>query len=892
MEQKHFLFSVIVPVYNVEKYLDETIRSIVRQTIGFQENIELILVNNGTMDGSGLICEKYKSLYPNNVKYIELQKNVGPSGARNIGIQHATGEYIDFLDSDDKWGLSAFEKVSKLFQKYQEINIMACREKRFDAIEGWHIFDYIFKKGKEIIDIFEDPDCVWFASHSLIFRREILEGYQFDESLSDSEDMKYVNQILLKEQRYGLASEAVYYYRERSDGSSLVQNYTKKKYWYFEVLPNVTSSLLELSNRLYGECVPYLRWLIMFNLQGRTRAELPDYFTVEECEKYREIVKDLLQLIDDDIILNQRLLNREQKINVLNLKYGTEFVRQIEFQDGKFLFQGATILTTRDTGCLALELLDVSNGYMFIWGRSSLPELEDENSFCVKDEQENVYDYTTFELDRSFLDNRVAPSVPMRKGLLFRIPLNQAKRLHFEIIIGGKSYPLGFRFGRFFPLTRNLGHSHYYRCGWHIRAEGNELVIVRSRFFHRTKKQLDLWFELLKRGKKKALLAHMYAYLYSILPKIHKIWIFADRQHYAGDNGEWMYRYVNSQNNGKIKTYFVLDGNSPDFERMKQFGSVVANKTWKYYSLFFRADMLIASHFDRANVYPFYPVHEEYVKDLFKHRFIYLQHGVIKDNLCRDNAKLHTNVSCFIVSGYKEYKSLLEYPYGYAEKDVWLSGLARYDQIYNCTSVEGQKVVLIAPTWRNNMRNLHWHNGDGLIEYSPLFRETEYFRFYHALLNDERILETMRQYGYKGCFRLHPLLRYFVKEFEGNEVFSIEVSSPGYREEIAQTSLLVTDYSSIAFDYAYAYKPCVYAQFDADTFYHGHTYSQGYFCYERDGFGPVCYDYDSTVQAIIRAIKNGCVMEDVYRKRAEKFFPFRDGKCCERIYQKILEIEN
>ena len=83
----------------------------------------------------------------------------------------------------------------------------------------------------------------------------------------------------------------------------------------------------------------------------------------------------------------------------------------------------------------------------------------------------------------------------------------------------------------------------------------------------------------------------------------------------------------------------------------------------------------------------------------------------------------------------------------------------------------------------------------------------------------------------------------------------------------------------------------IYTQFDRETFYGNHTYEKGFFDYETDGFGPVCYDYETTRAAIIKAIEENCIMTDEYLERREKFFAFFDGKNRERIYQEILKID-
>src|SRR5574344_1753548 len=95
-----YKFSIIIAVYNVEKYIRETIESIINQTMEFEKNVEIVLINDGSSDNSELICKEYGNKYANNIKYI-YKKNGGVSSARNLGIKYAKGKYFNFLDSDD-----------------------------------------------------------------------------------------------------------------------------------------------------------------------------------------------------------------------------------------------------------------------------------------------------------------------------------------------------------------------------------------------------------------------------------------------------------------------------------------------------------------------------------------------------------------------------------------------------------------------------------------------------------------------------------------------------------------------------------------------------------------------------------------------------------------------
>lgn len=105
-----YKFSVVIPVYNVEGYLAETLDSVIGQSIGFENNIQIILVNDGSPDDSEKICLEYAKKYPDNILYLK-QENKGVSAARNYGMQYVEGKYVNFLDSDDKWTSGSFQAV-------------------------------------------------------------------------------------------------------------------------------------------------------------------------------------------------------------------------------------------------------------------------------------------------------------------------------------------------------------------------------------------------------------------------------------------------------------------------------------------------------------------------------------------------------------------------------------------------------------------------------------------------------------------------------------------------------------------------------------------------------------------------------------------------------------
>ena len=118
------MFSIITAFYNTELYLAECIDSVINQSLDFKKNVQLILVDDGSSDDSTEIALKYRDLYPENIILLS-QENKGPSSARNLGLEYATGKYVNFLDSDDKLELNALENVLTFFNS-NENSIFKC----------------------------------------------------------------------------------------------------------------------------------------------------------------------------------------------------------------------------------------------------------------------------------------------------------------------------------------------------------------------------------------------------------------------------------------------------------------------------------------------------------------------------------------------------------------------------------------------------------------------------------------------------------------------------------------------------------------------------------------------------------------------------------------------
>ncbi len=193
------------------------------------------------------------------------------------------------------------------------------------------------------------------------------------------------------------------------------------------------------------------------------------------------------------------------------------------------------------------------------------------------------------------------------------------------------------------------------------------------------------------------------------------------------------------------------------------------------------------------------------------------------------------------------------------------------------------------PTWRQFLGG-KVNEKEGIRDYNEEFKQSDYFNFYNNLINDKEILEVMKEKDYKGIFVIHPSHVNNAIDFQSNDLFEIVDGYADYQKIFKEANLLLTDYSSVSFDFAYLYKPVIYAEFDKKEFYENHIFQEGYFKTEKHGFGPVTTNYEDTKRKIITYLENNCKLEKKYKDRIDKFYTFHDQKNCKRVYDSIKKI--
>ncbi|MDE7327299.1 MAG: glycosyltransferase [Lachnospiraceae bacterium] len=266
-------FSVIVPVYNVEKYLRTCVDSILCQNIPAEE-YEVILINDGSTDNSGVICEEYEKRFPNIILF--SQKNKGPSATRNRGLKIAKGKYIIFVDSDDHVQKDTF---SVIFQEMEKgkldallVNsdtrtkngklVSVLKPGRFKPGEVTDSTDYILRHG------FRVPVMVWHY----VYRRDFLkkEGLIFAEGLLH-EDQEWIAHWFPLCKRIGYL-DVVFYHYILSDVSIMRNKNLKKCFDLFKIFELIQSDAEEYRKKgkveVYHVLKRYAGSMMWLSLRG------------------------------------------------------------------------------------------------------------------------------------------------------------------------------------------------------------------------------------------------------------------------------------------------------------------------------------------------------------------------------------------------------------------------------------------------------------------------------------------------------------------------------------------------------------------------------------------------------------------------------------------------
>lgn len=352
----------------------------------------------------------------------------------------------------------------------------------------------------------------------------------------------------------------------------------------------------------------------------------------------------------------------------------------------------------------------------------------------------------------------------------------------------------------------------------------------------------------------------------------HKdIWLIGERIDKAQDTGYHLFKYIR-KNYPDLNVYYVIKKDSPELENIKHLGNVLYFKSKEHIKMTLAATRIVGSHHPDY----LYPLRSESFKKKVKGKKVFIQHGIMGTKNMVANYGKYTSgfeTDLFLVSSDRE-KELVVNDLEYKAEDVAVTGLSRFDALFK-KDVEKKRQLLIMPTWRE------W------LVREDLFLESEYFERYKSLINSDKLHHLAEKHQFEIVVCLHTNMQKYSAHFKDAPVRIISQGEADVQPLMKESMMMITDYSSVGFDFSFLNRPVVYYQFDRNRFF-GRRGS--HLDIENDLPGEIVYTHDDLIQLVESYTMQDFAMKEEYKEKASLFLKYKDQSSAERVFQAIKNV--
>lgn len=352
--------------------------------------------------------------------------------------------------------------------------------------------------------------------------------------------------------------------------------------------------------------------------------------------------------------------------------------------------------------------------------------------------------------------------------------------------------------------------------------------------------------------------------------KDYNTWLVGERYDTAQDNGYAFYKYL--RDNTEVNAYYTIESGAADYDKIKSDPHVLSFGSVEHFEIAFKAGVLLGTH-DLENLLPYKPARDFFnYEDTVK---VFLQHGVLGRKRVEYHKKYYDlPFDLFIVSSEPEKYDVVMKKLGYDDEDVAITGLARFDSLPRGNKT---KDILLMPTWRD------WINTD------EVFLSSQYFHNYNGLIHNERLIKLLEDNDVQLNFYPHYRAQmYFNDEIlnPSNNINFIQLGTRTVQELLIDHSLLITDYSSVSFDFTLMNKPVIYYHFDVRKFFRQGKLRPLFHTF----IGDIARTEDDLIDLIEQQIKLNFQSN---HPDISGIFKYQDHNNSSRIYNSVKEkIEN
>ncbi len=866
MDNYPYKVSVIIPVYNTEKYLTKCLESLVLQTMDKTE-MEVLLIDDGSTDNSLEICKDFEWQYP--FFKVFTKENQGVSATRNYGLERVQGKYILYLDSDDILTKNTLEDVTKFFDKhYDEIDVVTYPIQAYLSDGTMRSPHLRYKTLKEtgIYDA-KKHHYLFQVNMNIVVKNKFENNIKFDERLGYHEDQKYCCEILREKMKLGFVKNCEYKYMIH--GNSITGENTNP----IELFEPTTTYWEELLGSFEGNVPEYFQVLYLHDLSWKLSQNclLPYYLHGDEFDQQTNRLWRLLEYISVDTILKHPSVDNFHRYYFLQKKKNiciTPFTTKDTFS-----------LITDDKEIFSRKKFELIFNRCRAYGKKLLLQCTLKSqffNFCekpeiyVRENEEDLIKLDSFFSSMSYYKCRTITNNFF--GFYYECNMEKVNKFDFLIKLDGNYYETSFYM---MPTSPFVICDTIVREDYAVKYQNNAFFIT------------EVSEEEIKEIENKNTLSmqkeeDVYSIrTLSVCYKKEKIWLYYDCKGVDYDNGYLQFIHDFEKEDG-IRRYYVLNNDwessrylfeEKHYKHIVMFGSDLHKK------LFIRADKIITAYIEEVNIYPFPAQQKRFYRDIMNQEIVYLQHGILHASLPWKYTPEKIEIDKVVASSNFEIQNFQK-KYCFRKQDILPFGMPRFEGLDK--NIKPQNRILFAPSWRQYLIgpcvNTVWELTEQKFVASKYFKEMQRF------LCSEKLVQILEENDLYLDFKIHPIFRPYVKFFK---VTSNRICIAENQVNDEEYCMFITDFSSYVFNFAYLKRPILYFVPDILEFEAGLNPYRELDLPFKDAFGDFVEIVEDAIASIEKMINNQYKPEKKYLERMENFF-LDMSESMECIYKSMM----
>lgn len=881
MNEYKYDLSIIIPIYNAEKLLAETLDSVLAQKGKF--TYEVLMIDDGSQDKSAEICQKYAAEHKN-FKYIH-QDNSGVSKTRNKGMDLAAGKYIMFLDADDLLKRHTLSNIVKNFNKYYDqadILTYPIFVKEFDEIRD-HIRSVNYAKSG-VMDIKKHPYFNQTTINTVVKNLPKGEKIYFNEKLTFAEDAMFNTAMIVRKDKIIISREGGYLYRRESsslstDSANPVQS--------AQMLLEYCETMMKLAHSDASRA--YIESILFYEISWRftSRGLYPLHLKGVAKKKWYDRFDKIMDFISPKTIGASPYLNRyhinyflyeykKKQISVSNDEKGIYYKADgkvvYSYNRFKLLFNKIKIVDDH----LHLEGILYNRGYLFT---------KDKLALIVKVNEQEINVPLTDDIPADYYRTTFKSAVFYRFQL--NLKLDRTATYQFWVKYNDQFYETNHEFSDFVIFKRylkmNIATQDGHVVTYQRTSLGDTFEISTTNNPQGIKNYEKRLTAKIRKRKGYRRLLTILNFLDPFYNK-RKIWLYNDRIG-VFDNG--YAQFMNDMNkNDNIERFYVYSEEDSDHPKIKAIpkNKRVLRNTNKHRILFVYSSMVLTSYSALLDYSPFNEATFNFVYVRLKYKLAYLQHGILHGHLPKYYSKDKTEIDYFVVSSDFERDNLINF-YGYKKANILTTGMPRLKDASEKREVKKSNKILYAPSWRSSITDSIGIEDRIWQINNEAFAKTTYYKNIAAFLYDEKLHKILEKHNYTLDVKMHPNFISVLSLFPSRG--PIDVIKPDDIINIEEYKLLITDFSSFLFDFAQAHTAMMFYYPDYNEFICGnHTYNK--LDLDLSKYVHTYKDPQALIKAIDHDIKGGFKLSKTAINYFDKLLYKADNNA-EKIYQILIK---